>query len=296
MCFNLTRKTLFLLITLLLFACEQSNDTQNQSVMFTFPYDLNQPDIIYEIPPILKEISGLSISKDNQLLCLQDEDAVIFRYDLETNEISNRVLFGKSEDFEGIERVGDDVYVLQSNGIIREIQNFGTDSQEVISHKTFLSRKNDAEGLGYDSTTNSLLIACKGKAGDGKFYNEKKSVYRFDLNTKTLQTEPILLFDKQTLYDYIESKDLKKLSFKLKKKMPFNPSGIAAKDGFYYTIASIGNMIIATDALGNIQYVSPINKKLLPKPEGITFDNKNRLIIASEGEKGNGRIAIFSPQ
>ena len=76
--------------------------------------------------------------------------------------------------------------------------------------------------------------------------------------------------------------------------MPFNPSGIAVKDGFYYTIASIGNMLIVTDKVGNIRYVSPIGKGFLPKPEGIAFDKDNRLIIASEAKNGNGRIAVFS--
>lgn len=298
MCFRLTRKIRSLLLIILLFsACEQSNDTtQNQSVMFTFSYNLQEPDRLYELPPVLKEVSALSMSQDNELICLQDEDAVIFTYNLDSGTITNRILFGKSEDFEGIEMVDETVYVLQSNGTIQEIINFGKEHQEVIVHKNFLSRKNDAEGLGYDAETNSLLIACKGKAGEGKIMNGKKAIYRFDLATKTLLTTPLILFNKQDLYNYIEANDLKKLSFKLKKKIPFNPSGIAAKDGFYYTIASIGNMLIATDRAGNIQYVSPIDKGFLPKPEGITFDNNNRLIIASEAKNGNGRIAIFNPK
>lgn len=298
MCLKLTRKyALLSAMIILFFACEESNNsTQNQSDMFTFPYDLQEPDAVYELPPVLKEISALSISQNNELICLQDEDAVIFIYDLDAKTITDRFLFGKSNDFEGIEVVDETVYVLQSNGTIKEINNLGTDNQEVVVHKNFLSQKNDAEGLGYDRETNSLLIACKGKAGDGKIMKGKKAIYRFDLATKTLETEPIILFNKQDLYNYIESYDLKKLSFKLKKKIPLNPSGIAAKDGFYYTIASIGNMLIVTDRAGNIQYVSPIGKGFLPKPEGITFDKNNRLLIASEAKDGNGRIAVFNPK
>ena len=297
MCLKLTRKNISLLaIMILFFACEQSDKiSQNQSVMFTFPYNLQEPDFVYELPPILKEISALTMTQDNKLICLQDEDAVIFTYNLDTNTITNRVLFGKSNDFEGIETVGESVYILQSNGTIQEINNLGEENQEITIYKNFLSRKNDAEGLGYDAETNSLLIACKGKAGEGKIMNGKKAIYRFDLGTKKLQSEPIILFNKQDLYNYIESNNLKKLSFKLKKKIPFNPSGIAVKDGFYYTIASIGNMLVVTDKVGNIQYVSPIDKGFLPKPEGICFDENNRLIIASEAKNGSGRIAVFNP-
>lgn len=298
MCLKLTRKYLSLLIIVILFfACEQSEDvTQNQTAMFTFPYNLEEPDLVYELPPILKEISALSMSQDNELICLQDEDAVIFMYNLDENVITNRIMFGKTADFEGIERVGETIYVLQSNGTIHEIINPGKSNQEIIIHKNFLSGKNDAEGLGYDSDTNSLLIACKGKAGDSKYMEGKKAIYRFDLATKSLEFEPIILFDKQDLHTYIKEHDLKELSFKRKKKMPFNPSGIATKDGFYYTIASIGNMLIVTDKAGNIQYVSKIGRGFLPKPEGITFDKDNRLIIASEAKNETARIAVFNPK
>lgn len=296
MCFKLIRQILPLSIILLLFgACGQySNTSENRLVSFNFPYNLQEPDIIYELPPVLDEISALSISNNNEVICLQDEDAVIFIYDLEANMISNRFLFGESNDFEGVEVVDETIYVLESNGRINEINNLGQENQEVIVHKNFLSSKNNAEGLGYDAETNSLLIACKGKAGDGKRMEEKKAIYRFDLRTKTLEVEPIILFRKEDLYNYIEANNLNELSFKLKKKMPFNPSGIAVKDGFYYTIASIGNMLIVTDKVGNIRYVSPIGKGFLPKPEGIAFDKDNRLIIASEAKNGNGRIAVFS--
>ncbi len=298
MCFKLTRQILPLSMILLLFgACGQySNTSENQLVSFNFPYNLQEPDIIYELPPVLDEISALSISNNNEVICLQDEDAVIFIYDLEANMITNRFLFGESNDFEGVEVVDETIYVLESNGRINEINNLGQENQEVIVHKNFLSSKNNAEGLGYDAETNSLLIACKGKAGDGKRMEEKKAIYRFDLRTKILEVEPIILFRKEDLYNYIEANNLNELSFKLKKKMPFNPSGIAVKDGFYYTIASIGNMLIVTDKVGNIRYVSPIGKGFLPKPEGIAFDKDNRLIIASEAKNGNGRIAVFSQQ
>lgn len=281
---------------LFLSACKPStHKINNQTTMFKFPYNLQSPDIVLELPPILKEISALSMLSDTELICLQDEDAVIFAYDLVENKISDRIAFGKSADFEGIEKVNDVIYVLQSDGTIYEIVNFGNENQLVQVHKNFLSEENNAEGLGYDAETNSLLIACKGKASKGKKWKDKKAVYHFDLKTMKLDKKPFFLFDKMSLYTYIERNDIKNLSFKMKKEMPFNPSGIAVKDGLYFTIASIGEMIIVTDKMGKIQHAEKINNDILPKPEGITFDAGNRMIIASEGENGNGRIAIFNP-
>lgn len=288
----------FVIMSLLsvLFACDNTDTALPKTIeMFTFPYDLSQPEMVYELPPVLTEISALTFVRDNILACIQDEDGIIFFYNLETNTIQERFVFNKSGDYEGIEKVGNIYYVLQSNGTIYEITDLGKSTQTTTIFETNLSIRHDTEGLGYDAQTNCLLIACKKKAGDGKHYEDKKAIYAFDLNTKRLTIEPTTLINKQDLYEYIESHDLKKLSFKLKKQMPFKPSGITAKNGFYYTIASIGNMLIVTDKSGNIQEVQAIDKSILPKPEGITFDNQNRMIISSEAKNGNGRIAVFSP-
>ena len=293
---NYKLSRIILLASILFFsACKHStHKINNQGVMFNFPYNLQSPDTVYELPPILMEISALSMFSDTEVICLQDEDAVVFVYDLVQNVVTNRVIFGKAADFEGIEKVEETIYVLQSDGTIHEIINFGRANQAVIIHENFLSEENNAEGLGYDAETNSLLIACKGRAAKGKKWEDKKAVYRFDLETKSLDKKPYFLFEKKALFTFIEQNDIKNLSFKLKKEMPFNPSGIAVKDGYCYTIASIGEMLIATDKAGNIRHAEKIKNGILPKPEGITFDSKNRLIIASEGEEGNGRIAIYN--
>lgn len=293
---NYKLSRIVLLVSILFFsACKHSaHKINNQGGIFNFPYNLQSPDTVYELPPVLMEISALSMYSDTEVICLQDEDAVIFVYDFVQNVMTNRVSFGKAADFEGIEKVEEAIYVLQSDGTIYEVINFGRANQAVTVHENFLSEENNAEGLGYDVVTNSLLIACKGKAGKGKKWEDKKAVYRFDLETKKVDKKPYFLFEKKALYTFIERNDIKDLSFKLKKEMPFNPSGIAVKDGYYYTIASIGEMLIATDKAGNIRHAEKIKNDILPKPEGITFDSKNRLIIASEGEAGNGKIVIYT--
>jgi uncharacterized protein YjiK len=77
--------------------------------------------------------------------------------------------------------------------------------------------------------------------------------------------------------------------------MPFNPSGIAMQNGLYFTIASAGKMLITMDKANEIQRIEKLDKDIMPKPEGITFDKNGNLFIASEGKKnGNGRILMFS--
>jgi uncharacterized protein YjiK len=273
-----------------------SNENAKTPTVFSFPYDLSQPDEIYELPDILQEISALAIAPNGELACVQDEDGIIFFYNLEKKEMTNRIIFAKAGDYEGIEFVGDIAYVLRSDGTIFEIENLGKADQKVTTYDTYLSEKNDTEGLGYDSGTNSLLIACKGKGTTTQMvYEDTKVVFSFNLKNKKLADNPVIEFKKEALYDFIESNNLKKLSFKLNKKMPFNPSGIAVQNGFYFTIASVGKMLIVMDKANEIQWIEKLDKDIMPKPEGIVFDKNGNLFIASEGKKnGRGRILMFS--
>lgn len=293
------KNIILLLNTILFVSCMNSqNEKSEMPVAFTFPYDLSKPDAIYELPDILKEISGLTIASNGELACVQDEDGIIFFYNLDKKEITNRIIFAKANDYEDIAFVGEIAYVLQSDGTIYEIENLGKIDQKTTTYDTYLNEKNDTEGLAYDVENNRLLIACKGKGTTAQMiYDESKIVFAFDLKNKKLEDKPVIEFKKEALYDFIETNNLKKLSFKLNKKMPFNPSGITIKNGFCFTIASVGKMLIATDKLGNILRVEELDKDLMPKPEGIVFDENGNLFIASEGKKEkNGRILMFSPK
>jgi len=290
-------KKLFYLLIILLFAnCgNRSNHSKNQQKMpFSFQFDLTKPTKIYELPPILKEISGLGFNDQNELACIQDEDGFVFFYNLEKAEISDKVLFRKAGDYEGVEFVDDLVYVLKSNGTIYEIENLGKDNQKITDYDTGLKKDNDAEGLCYDKKNNCLLIACKENAGfNGEEIKNQKSVFAFDLATKELVKNPALIITDDEIYDFIKQQDLKNLAFDFNKKIRFKPSGIAVKDGFYYIIASIGNMMLIVNNNSEIQHIVAIPKDILPKPEGIAFDKNGLLFLASEGEKGNGVICVF---
>lgn len=303
MCFNSKLFSIKIIVSVLSFflmGCINSNSktktVEKKTIMFSFPYNLSAPNKTYQLPPILEEISALTINDKDELACVQDEDGLIFFFSPTSGLITKKYVFAKAGDYEGIEIVRSIIYVLESNGTIHEIENIGTPTEKITVYDTNLNEGNDTEGLGFDASMNCLLIACKEKAGEGAFYNGQKAVYAFDLETKQLQPEPIVLFTKQDLYEFIETHDLKDLTFDFDKKIPFKPSGIAEFNGLYYTIASSGKTLIVTDKSGNIQYAEKLNSKLLPKPEGITFDSKGNLLISSEGKNGNGRILVFERQ
>ena len=116
-------KILILCVTLF-YACEpkkknqeQQNDASVQTI--NLPYNFESPSEKYDLPDKLKEISGLSYYKENQLICVNDEQGKIFIYDINQQKIIDKIPFGKDGDYEGVEVVGDEVFVLKSDGKLK---------------------------------------------------------------------------------------------------------------------------------------------------------------------------------
>jgi uncharacterized protein YjiK len=89
---------------------------------YTFPYDLDKPDFKGNLPKELIEISGLTYnSKNNTLLAINDEAGRLYTLDATDFNLIEKKEFGNNGDYEGIEIVGDIVYVLKANGDITPI-------------------------------------------------------------------------------------------------------------------------------------------------------------------------------
>ena len=133
---------------------------QTNKVDFEIKYNLEEPDQTFDLPEILEEISGLGFDKKyEKLYAVQDENGIVFVIDKTTGEVEKEIKFHKDGDYEGIEVVGDVVYVVKSTGTIYEVKNLGEDDQEMEKYNLFLSRENDVEGFCFDKeTTNQLLI------------------------------------------------------------------------------------------------------------------------------------------
>ena len=137
-------------------------DSLGQPVFHPFGYHLHEPDETFEMPGKLVEISGLTISQDGKyLLAINDEKGKIYYINKTTGEVEKNIEFRDEGDYEGIEAVGDKIYVVKSNGNIYEVINAEQDNQETIKHKFFLTKDNDVEALGYDKKHHRLLVGCK---------------------------------------------------------------------------------------------------------------------------------------
>lgn len=286
----------FFIITCgLFFACDTSK-TKVEEPIFNFRYNLSTPDSTFLLPNILFEISGLSFNANNELGCVQDEKGSIFMYNLKENKIDKQITFGNDDDYEGIEFVDNDVYILSSNGKITWIKNVNTAQATTSTFDFPFDTDVDMEGLGYDLKTKNLLVACK--ASNNENDNDKKLIYGFNLETKTYYDFPLAIISKNSLLSFIKQQGLNELIFDISDDIPFNPSAITVdNNGYWYCLASKGKLLIVLNEEKNIVYVVKIEEYLLPKPEGIAFDKENNLYISSEGKDNmQGRILKFKLQ
>src|SRR5688500_15587961 len=56
----------------------------------------------WEMPGILREVSGIEFIDKNRFACVQDESGVVFIYNIKTKEIESEIDFGAAGDYEGI--------------------------------------------------------------------------------------------------------------------------------------------------------------------------------------------------
>ena len=296
---------LFTVLQLALFSCGSSSEGERPHFPpYDFHYDLTLPDAVMKMPSRLKEISGLGLSADGRyLIAVQDERGIIFFVEKTSGKLVKEISFQENGDYEGVEVVGTDVYVVKSTGTLYRIQHPGEERQSVDKYNFFLGHENDVEGLAYDSSRNRLLLACKGEAGDGKEFSFKRGIYAFDLATSMLDSVPAYLISLEDVQAYLDtSPTVRKLEKLLDTFSPeesefvFSPSGLAIHPltGDFYLLSSVGKLLMVMSAEGEILHIEKLKKEVHAQPEGICFDADGTLYISNEASGGEGLIYRFA--
>ena len=279
-------------------------DTTNSKVdqtSLSSKYNLAKPNYICNLPKELLEISALSYDEfSNKLVTVNDEKANIYLLDIKNCEVADKQDFGKKGDYEGIEKVGQTTYVVNSKGDIYRINPSISDKSQI--YKSPLSSSNDVEGLGYDKNKNELILACKGAPFLDKKTKVKKTkaFYSFNLSSKELDKTPKFVIKDKELATFFKKMKKKGLSKKAKKKLEnrlesFSPSGIAKHpiNNNYYVLSSVGKLLIVVDEQGEIQHIHFLESKTFSQPEGICFAPDGTLFISNEGRSLVAKILVF---
>lgn len=249
-------------------------------------YDLDNPDDVFELPAELTEISGLTMLSDGRLAAVQDEEGIVFVIDAATGVVAERIPFGKRGDYEAIEVVGDRLYVLLANGNLIEIRGWQDGGVETERYKTKLKARNDTEGLVLDPEGSSLLIATKEDPGGDLDKKRHRAMYAFDLATKELLPDPVIVIDLESVESMLP--DLKS----------FKPSDLAfhPKSSKLYVLSSNDQALVILNEGGKVAGVRRLDPNRFEQPEGITFSLSGELFISSEGVKGPAKLFRFVPR
>lgn len=237
-----------------------------------------------ELNKKLDEISGLALSPEGKLFAHGDEEGKIFQLDKTSGRIIKEFEIGKKdveEDFEDLAIVGNRFYLVSSKGDIYEFKE-GMNDDEVpfTKYETELKSKYDVEGLCYEPQTETLLLACKEFAG--KEFEDKKTIYSFDLKTKKVNKEPRFV---------ISLKQLEK-EWDIDQ---FKPSGLIRHpfSGTFIILGGEGRVIIEISAEGEILNKMELDEDFHNQPEGITILNDGTMIMADEGGKGKATLIYY---
>lgn len=264
-------------------------------------YNFNAPNLAYFLPDTLREISGLTLIDHETFACIQDENGIVFIYDLTKNEIRHQFDFHSNGDYEDIALVNKTIYVLRSDGTLYEIVDYTSPTSAINEFATGIPALNN-EGLCHDKKNNRLLIACKGKAAKGPEFKNKRFVFSFDLATKTLSKNPVFTFDNEKIKEYalqnnvpLAKKQKKNgLSEEVMLKFKTSAIGIHPKTKQLYLLSASDYLLFIFTPDGDILHIEKLNPVLFNKAEGITFFENGDLLITNEAQEKRPTLLRFN--
>lgn len=267
------------LISVTLGSC-QSHDTAS------FPYVL-QADASYVMPTELAEISGITFvkGKTTSIYAIQDEEGLLFEYDLTNERVLEITSFGKKGDYEELTTDGKFFYVLKSNGDIYSFLKSGLSADLKVFANKGLVPEEEYEAMAFDPASGSLFLLCKACKADKKRNTVSGYMLARDGDGQlsyadqfTFQVGALSALDKRI-------------------KKTFKPSAMAkrSQSGEWYLLSSIDRALVVTDADFNPKHIVHLPRKNFEQPEGIAFDEEGNLYISSEaGRKEQGMIYRFN--
>ncbi len=271
-----------------LVGCETSKGINSEEA---FEYFYKSPDKKYILPKSLKEISGLTIIDSTTAVCVQDENGILFFYDLLSSTIKTQKIFAADGDYEGVACVNNSIYVLRSDGVLFEIVDYRAEKLVVTIHQTGIP-VDDYEGLCYDVDNNRLLIACKGRGGKIGALKDQKEIYDFNLGTKRASSKPVMELSisavkKFALKNYkgFPVKEVKKTEVK-EADIKFLPSeiGIHPISKKLYLLSAADRCLFIFNMKGEVESIEQLKENLFHKSEGLSFFKNGDMLISNEAD------------
>jgi uncharacterized protein YjiK len=248
--------------------------------------DSSIPIARWMLPPQLKEISGLALKPNGELLAHNDERGSVFVIDPRKGVLLREFQLGTKAvhaDFEGITVVGSTIYMMTSHGRIFEIPKEGKAGSEVEYriHDTKLGNECEFEGIAYDADSSWLVMPCK--VVHKKSLKGSLVIYRYRLYG-TAPDQDRLSVEAIPLREAIGNNPWKHL----------RPSDITIDPVTknYVIITSQEHALIELTPHGEVVRSMQLPRSLR-QPEGVAISADNVLFVSDEGVKTPASISLF---
>lgn len=228
----------------------------------------------WDLPFVLREVSGISHIDDLRMACIQDEEGIIFIYDLEKQEITDEIQFGPRGDYESVRIIDSVAYIMESSGKLFKINNFESNHSEIEIYQTGFSRKNDIESFDYHDHSNTFLTIPKNKNLSN--FSDDFIIYKINSSTYKIEEQP---------YSSLKTEDsifqVNKFFFAEKNIYP-SELAIHPETGEIYILDSKIPRLLILNSNGSFKKIYKLNPKDFQQPEGISFDSQGRMYISNE--------------
>jgi uncharacterized protein YjiK len=234
----------------------------------------------WDLPEELAEVSGLSWVGNNRIACIQDEDGIIFIYDLSSSEVVSELKFAGSGDYEAVAVNNTDAYVMRSDGLIFHVINFKQEDPVVNEYQTPLN-KEDVEGMALDFKNNRLLLTVKDTEQENP---ASKGVFSFDLSSMTMKKNPIFSINPEdSIFSSLKGNGFQRI---------IRPSEIEIHpvNGDIYVLEGHQPKLLIFDPQGNLLEIHLLDPEQFQQPEGLTFDPRGTLYISNESRRAPANI------
>jgi len=263
-----------------------------------FPYKVNAPNRVYDLKKKLREISDLCYDATSSALwAVADEKGTLYRLHLPEVSPIDKFKFGENGDYEGIEAIGDTLYVMESNGRITRILDITSPKLETAIFENPSLKGNDIEAFMYDSNIKKLILGIK-TPKEGK---DSRAFYAFDPVSTQFDSQPLFEISLGDIQAFLRKNGLSGKYYdrwlKEKAEMP-RPSAIAIQPqtGHYFILCSLGKTLLVTQPDGEILQVIALDKDLHTKPEGLAFGPDGTMYISNEADGGVAKLYAYKPE
>jgi len=243
-----------------------------------------EPVAMWIMPPLLREISGLTLTSRGTVFTHDDNTGRVSEIDPKTGILkkSFSLLGNQKEDFEAITIAGNDIYLMASDGKLFRFRE-GADGQQVNFQMfdTGLGKLCEFERLAYESDSTRLIMVCK-RVLD-KQAPKDLVIYRMPLPLNRATFSIVQVPIKQVIGS--------------NKWKGFRPSDITI-DPFtrnYVIIASHEKGLLVLTPDGDVVRSEPLPGDHR-QPEGVAITSDSLLVISDEANVNPAAITLYKWQ